>query len=65
MKLRNASKFQWGNSELLSMGRPQILADYREALDAVFAMIRDCEQGRDISTLLQGPLCHTEFRRLN
>lgn len=44
---------------------PQILADYREALDAVFAMIRDCEQGRDISTLLQGPLCHTEFRRLN
>jgi glutamate-1-semialdehyde 2,1-aminomutase len=44
---------------------PQIMADYREALDAVFAMIRDCEQGRDISTLLQGPLCHTEFRRLN
>jgi glutamate-1-semialdehyde 2,1-aminomutase len=43
----------------------QELDRYFEALEPVFAMIRDCEQGRDVSELLEGPVCHSGFKRLN
>jgi len=42
-----------------------VLSAYEEAIDPVFGMIAACEAGRDIRTLLKGPLCHAEFRRLN
>jgi glutamate-1-semialdehyde 2,1-aminomutase len=43
---------------------PQIVADYFAALEPVFALIRECEDGRDVSSLLKGPVCHAGFRRL-
>lgn len=42
-----------------------ILDDYAAALDDVFKLLRRCEDGLDPSKLLKGPVCHTEFRRLN
>ncbi len=44
---------------------PEILNGYFEALDSVFALLRACEDGRDVMQLLEGPVCHAEFRRLN
>jgi glutamate-1-semialdehyde 2,1-aminomutase len=44
----------------------QLLVDqYFEALDPVFALIRECETGRAVDALLEGPVCHTGFKRLN
>ena len=43
----------------------EIVADYLQSLEAVFALIRDCEDGRDIDDLLEGPVCHSGFNRLN
>ena len=42
-----------------------ILHGYEQALSDVFAMIQRCEDGCDVGTLLDGPVCHSEFRRLN
>lgn len=42
-----------------------ILDGYFEALDPVFAMVRECEEGRDVTALLNGPVCHAGFKRLN
>lgn len=42
-----------------------ILDGYFAALDSVFGLIRECEDGRDLKQLLKGPVCHSEFRRLN
>lgn len=44
---------------------PEILNGFFEALDPVFGMIKECEEGRDIKTLLKGPVCHGGFKRLN
>ncbi|NOZ32264.1 MAG: aminotransferase class III-fold pyridoxal phosphate-dependent enzyme [Alphaproteobacteria bacterium] len=44
---------------------PEVVAAYFEALEPVFALIRQCEQGRDVTTLLKGPVCHGGFSRLN
>ena len=44
---------------------PEVLDGYFEALDPVFGLIRKCEDGLDVKTLLNGPVCHTGFRRLN
>ncbi len=44
---------------------PEILAGYFNELDALFADIRDFEDGKDVSPLLKGPLCHAGFKRLN
>jgi glutamate-1-semialdehyde 2,1-aminomutase len=44
---------------------PAIVDQYFAALDDVFALIRQCEDGRDVSTLLNGPVCHAGFKRLN
>ncbi len=44
---------------------PDIIAAYFEALDPVFALVRECEDGRDVNSLLRGPVCHDGFRRLN
>lgn len=42
-----------------------VLDIYLEALDPVFALIAECEAGRDVEDLLQGPVCHDGFKRLN
>jgi len=44
---------------------PQVVADYFDALDSIFAIIKQCEEGRDVMSLLKGPVCHNGFRRLN
>jgi glutamate-1-semialdehyde 2,1-aminomutase len=44
---------------------PEIVAAYFEALDPVFALVRECEDGRDVNALLKGPVCHDGFKRLN
>lgn len=44
---------------------PDVLAGYFAALDPVFALIKECEQGRPVDELLKGPICHSGFRRLN
>lgn len=44
---------------------PEILQGYAEALDDVFELIKECEEGRDVYTLLKGGVCHAEMQRLN
>lgn len=44
---------------------PAVVDAYFAALDPVFALISECEEGRDISQLLKGPVCHGGFKRLN
>ena len=44
---------------------PELISGYLEALDSVFALIKECEDGRDINSLLESDVCHTGFRRLN
>ena len=43
----------------------QHIEQYLELLDPIFAKIRECKDGRDIHTLLEGPVCDTGFGRLN
>jgi glutamate-1-semialdehyde 2,1-aminomutase len=43
----------------------EIINAYFEALDSVFALIKECEEGRDVFSLLEGPVCHGGFKRLN
>lgn len=43
----------------------EIFSRYFEALDPIFSKIRKCEQGLDILSLLNGPVCHAGFKRLN
>jgi glutamate-1-semialdehyde 2,1-aminomutase len=42
-----------------------IVDGYFDALDSVFGLLRSCEDGRDVMSLLKGPVCHDGFRRLN
>jgi glutamate-1-semialdehyde 2,1-aminomutase len=44
---------------------PGIVDGYFEALDPVFALIKECEEGSDVMSLLKGPTCHSGFKRLN
>ena len=44
----------------------EILNQYFDDLNDVFAIISDCEKGiLDINRLLEGPHCHSGFNRLN
>ena len=45
--------------------KPEVVDGYFAALDPVFGLIKQCEQGRDVMGLLEGPLCHAGFKRLN
>jgi glutamate-1-semialdehyde 2,1-aminomutase len=38
---------------------------YFEVLDPLFGLIKECEEGRPVDALLEGPVCHSGFRRLN
>jgi glutamate-1-semialdehyde 2,1-aminomutase len=45
---------------------PDVVDAYFEALDPIFATISECEHGgRDVMSLLKGPVCHAGFKRLN
>ena len=44
---------------------PEVIDPYFEALDDVFDLIAQCEAGRQIDELLEGPVCHGGFKRLN
>jgi glutamate-1-semialdehyde 2,1-aminomutase len=55
-----------GNSVYVCTEHKQIVLDgYFQALDSVFALIKECENGRDVMSLLKGPVCHSGFERLN
>lgn len=43
-----------------------LIEDYFDALDGVYKTISDCETGsKNIIELLEGPVCHSGFKRLN
>lgn len=42
-----------------------IVAGYFEALDPIFETIGKCENGLDVNSLLDGPIAHSGFQRLN
>lgn len=44
---------------------PAVLDAYFAELDPIFAMIKECEAGRNVMSLLKGPVCHSGFKRLN
>jgi glutamate-1-semialdehyde 2,1-aminomutase len=44
---------------------PDIVDGFLAALDPVFGLVRECEDGRDVMTLLKSPICHSGFKRLN
>ena len=61
-----AKGFLAGNSVYICIEHtPEIVADFFEALDPIFALIKECEDGRDVMSLLKGPVCHGGFKRLN
>ena len=43
----------------------EVVDRYIEALDPVFGLIRQCEDGLSVESLLKGPVCHGGFKRLN
>lgn len=43
----------------------EIIQKYLENLKPIFQVISQCENGKDIDTLLEGPVCHSGFSRLN
>lgn len=55
-----------GNSVYVATSHtPQVIDTYFDALDPVFKVISECEDGRDVLSLLKGPVCHAGFKRLN
>lgn len=43
----------------------KVVNEYFELLDPIFSIIKECEEGRNIDGLLDGPVCHAGFKRLN
>ena len=43
----------------------ELVDGYFAELDPIFAIIKECEEGLDVNSLLEGPLCHSGFKRLN
>ena len=44
---------------------PQVVTGFFDALDPIFKLVKECEEGRDVMGLLKGPVCHSGFKRLN
>jgi len=42
-----------------------IIDSYIENIRPIFQMIKECEDGRNIMDLLEGPIAHNGFKRLN
>ena len=50
---------------LLVHGKPLFYTQKRPGLNGdVFKIIKECENGRDINSLLKGKVCHDTFKRL-
>jgi glutamate-1-semialdehyde 2,1-aminomutase len=45
--------------------QPAIIDRYFDNLDPIFSAIKKCEEGADIYNMLEGPVCHAGFKRLN
>jgi glutamate-1-semialdehyde 2,1-aminomutase len=43
----------------------KIVNRYLECLDPIFSLIGECEDGRSVNEILNGPECHAGFKRLN
>jgi glutamate-1-semialdehyde 2,1-aminomutase len=43
----------------------EIVDRFITELEPVFALIKECEDGRDVNSLLEGPTCSSGFKRLN
>ena len=43
----------------------EIIDGYFENIEPIFSTIKECEEGRDVFSLLKGPVCHAGFKRLN
>jgi len=55
-----------GNSVYVCIDHtPEVLDGYFNALDPMFAKIREFEDGLDVIAQLKGPICHAGFKRLN
>ena len=53
-------------SVYVSIEHEKILEAYFSELENIFSIIGECENsGRDIKKLINGPVCHTGFERLN
>ena len=44
---------------------PEIVDKFFFELDPIFSQIAKCEEGQDVMKLLNGPVCHSGFKRLN
>jgi len=61
-----AKDYLAGNSVYVCIEHtPEVVAGFFDALDPIFALIKQCEEGRDVMSLLKGPVCHGGFKRLN
>jgi glutamate-1-semialdehyde 2,1-aminomutase len=61
-----ANGYLAGNSVYVCIEHtPEVVTDFLAALDPIFALIKECEEGRDVMGLLKGPVCHGGFKRLN
>lgn len=55
-----------GNSVYVCTEHTDSVVDaFIEQLDPVFGLIAECENGRDVMSLLKGPVAHAGFKRLN
>jgi len=43
----------------------EIIDKYINTIDPIFKLINECENGKSIDNLLEGPVCHDGFKRLN
>ena len=58
-----AKGFLAGNSVYVCIAHEASIVDcYFEAIEPVFGLIQECERGRDVMTLLKGPVCQAGFR---
>jgi glutamate-1-semialdehyde 2,1-aminomutase len=42
-----------------------VISRYFDELRPVFALIKECDEGRDLHSVLEWPVCHSGFARLN
>lgn len=55
-----------GNSVYVStMHTDDVVKKYFTELEPVFSLIKECQEGKSIDELLDGPVCHSSFKRLN
>ena len=45
--------------------KQEVVDAYLGELDPIFATIKECEEDKDVNSLLEGKICHSGFKRLN